>query len=101
MKRLVAVAMMSLLPLTLASSAYADHDYGGGGYSSDEDCRNGGCGEREETYGDNSCKYVCPDFKDSPVQDAFNFGPQICLPGATCHFEDRNPDEQRQGEPQR
>ena len=92
MKRLAAVAMMSLLPLIPASNAYADHEY------PRCDSRNGGCSEREESYENSGCKYVCPSFERSPVHDAFNFAPFICMPGATC-YEDGN--NRQQDEPQR
>lgn len=94
MKRLLGLVLVGAMALGGISPAYADH----GGYR-DGDCEYGGCGEREEEYGDNSCKYVCPDFKDSPVHDAFNFAPVICLPGSTCTIE-RQPEENRQSQPQ-
>lgn len=92
MKRLLAATVIAVG--LWGSPAYADHE--GGGYYAEEDCRNGGCGHREEDYEGANCKYVCPEFRDSPVHDAFNFNPQICLPGATCHFEDRNPEQGEQ-----
>lgn len=91
MKRTLGILLTAAALGLGAAPAYADH----GGYGYEDDCRGGGCGnEREESYEGAGCKYVCPSFKDSPVHDAFNFSPQICLPGATCHFEDR----ERQGE---
>lgn len=90
-----------VLSLGLSTPAYADH--GGDRYRQDEGCgeQGGGCyNEREEDYSHANCKYVCPQFDRSPVQDAFNFNPQVCLPGATCHFEDRQPDEKQPPEGQ-
>lgn len=93
MRTIIAAAVLALTLGVGAGPALADHDYESRdryGHGSDY-----GGNEREERYGDNSCKYVCPDFKDSPVQDAFNFGPVICLPGSTCNVDkqrdDRNP----------
>ena len=84
MKRILGIALLSVL--SLASPAYADH----GGYE-DGDCRGGGCGtERDEQYGNGSCKYVCPAFDRSPVEDSFN----ICLPGATCYWDGQKDREQ-------
>lgn len=86
-RTLAALAATAMLFLGAAPAA-ASHDYGG----YEEGCGRGGAGcgnEREENYEGANCKYVCPQFDRSPVQDAFNFNPQICLPGATCHFEDR------------
>lgn len=93
MKRLVLGAVIAL-SLGMGSPAYADH----GGYRQGDECgRNGGCdNHRRENYGDNSCKYVCPAFDKSPVQDSFNFDPQVCLPGATCYFEDRKKNQEQQ-----
>lgn len=89
------LGVLSLTCLMLAPlPAWADH---GGGY--DEGCgkNGGGCGnEREEDYSGAGCKYVCPSFDKSPVHDAFNFSPFICMPGATCYEDGR----QRQGEGQ-
>ena len=93
------VAAVSVLGVGVATPAMADHDYydrgGRGGHDrgydrdrggdeygngSGGDCRGGGCGtEREEDYGNNSCKYFCPAFDESPVH--------ICLPGSTCNFD--------------
>ena len=77
MRRILLGAMVAL-SMTVVTPAYADH----GGY--DEGCgRNGGCGnEREESYGNDSCKYVCPAFDKSPVQDSFNI--QICVQPGSC-----------------
>lgn len=91
MRKLPFVAVITFAGL-LPTPALADHDE----YPRC-DSRNGGCSEREEQYGDNSCKYVCPDFKDSPVHDAFNFSPTICLPGSTCHFDGQKEGEQGGG----
>jgi hypothetical protein len=79
----------------MASPAAADHDYRGydDGYYDDSygrgyddrdgrECRGGGCGnERDEDYSNGGCKYICP--QDSPITDSFN----VCLPGATCHWD--------------
>jgi hypothetical protein len=73
-------------PFIAPGTALADHDRGGYDYR-DGECDYGGCGEREERYGDGSCKY-CPSFKDSPIH--------ICLPGSTCNYgPDRRQDEER------
>lgn len=85
---MMAAVLAMPVPLTLTSSAaYADHGgYEDGGY--DEGCGRGGGGcnnEREEDYEGAGCKYVCPSFDKSPVHDAFNFAPFICMPGATCY----------------
>lgn len=88
------------VPLTLTSStAYADH--GGDRYDQRDGCgeNGGGCNnEREEDYEGAGCKYVCPSFDKSPVHDAFNFAPFICMPGATCYQKD--PDQNREQEQQ-
>jgi hypothetical protein len=100
MKRLM-VALVVAGGLLAPSPALADHDYderdrdryghSGGDY---------GGNERDEEYGDNSCKYVCPDFKDSPVHDAFNFAPQVCLPGATCYWDGQRDERREEGQPE-
>jgi hypothetical protein len=73
-----------------AGQASADH-----GYSQRDGCgeSGGGCNnEREENYSGAGCKYVCPSFDKSPVQDSFNV--EVCLPGATCHFGEKKGDQQ-------
>jgi hypothetical protein len=91
-----------VLSLGLATPAYADH--GGDRYDQREGCgeQGGGCNnEREEDYSGAGCKYVCPTFDKSPVHDAFNFSPFICMPGATC-YEDggkRQPPQEGQQPP--
>lgn len=92
-RMLVALAASAVLFLG-ASPAAADHDYGGGYDGGEYDDRRGDCRGTKGHCEDND---FSPSFQDSPVRDAFNFSPQICLPGATCHFEDRRPDE-RQGQ---
>lgn len=90
MRRLITAAALAAGLAFVPAPAWADHEWGGGGY--EEGCGRGGAGcgnERHEDYEGANCKYVCPQFDRSPVQDAFNFNPQVCLPGATCHFEDR------------
>jgi hypothetical protein len=102
MRKLGLVAVAILTVVMPANAAFADHDYGGDRYRQDEGCgeQGGGCyNEREEDYSHANCKYVCPQFDRSPVQDAFNFNPQICLPGATCHFEDRERNSDRNPPP--
>jgi len=87
MKRLLGMAMV--LTLGMASPAFADH----GGYRDNDgrECRGGGCdNDRRENYEGAGCKYVCPTFDKSPVQDSFN----VCLPGATCYWGDRRNDRQ-------
>jgi hypothetical protein len=95
MKRILVGAFTALMFLSPAP-AFADH--GGGNGGGEGECgRNGGCNnERDEDYSGAGCKYVCPSFDKSPVHDAFNFDPQICMPGATCHFEDRKQDKKEQ-----
>lgn len=91
MRRLITAALAAGLVL-VPGTAWADR----GGY--DDECRGGGCGnEREENYEGAGCKYVCPSFDKSPVQDAFNISPTICMPMSTCHF-DGSQEEGGQGE---
>jgi len=76
----------SLGPITLV--AYHHGDDGGDSYDYDEGCGRdgGGCNNRRrEDYQGAGCKYVCPSFDKSPVHDAFNFAPFVCMPGATCY----------------
>lgn len=88
MKKFLVAATMSLLPLTLASSpAFADHGYGGGNRGGDQ----GNGNEREEEYGEGSCKYFCPAFDRSPVQDSFN--PTICVMPGSCTSDGKQRDE--------
>lgn len=95
MRRLAMAALAAGLVL-VPGTAWADHD-GGDRYDQRDGCgeNGGGChNRREEDYGGAGCKYVCPSFDKSPVHDAFNFSPFICMPGATCYEDGR----QRQGE---
>jgi len=102
MKRAAATILFGLtMVLGAAAPAVADHDYGGYGRGYDDrdgrECRGGGCGnEREESYDQTGCKYFCPAFDDSPVQDSFN----VCLPGATCNWNGRQPEERQPDEGQ-
>jgi hypothetical protein len=106
---------LSALGLVLAvlfgtpALAYADHrgderSRCGGGYEQSDSygCdQYGGQGNhnrRREDYSGAGCKYVCPSFDKSPVHDAFNFAPFVCMPGATC-YEDGDK-RKRQDEPQ-
>lgn len=98
MKRLAIALVVVVGALTPTATAYADHDgYGGyddgGGYSAERDCRDGGgCNNRRrEEYGDNSCKYVCPAFDKSPVQDSFNL--TICVMPGSCTGEEKKGDQ--------
>lgn len=75
MKRLLGVAMG--LVLLVPAPAWANHEGNSGG--------DYGGNEREEEYGDGSCKYFCPAFDRSPVQDSFN--PTICVLPDSCKFE--------------
>ena len=75
MKRLAVIAL-SVGSLFIPHAAYADHDGGNSG-------GNYGDNEREEEYGNGSCKYFCPAFDRSPVEDSFN----ICLPMANCYWD--------------
>lgn len=84
MRRLMTAALAAGLVLA-PGAAWADQ---GGQRAYGEDCDRGNCGnEREENYEGAGCKYVCPSFEDSPVRDAFNISPVICLPQSTCHFD--------------
>ena len=94
------VAVVALVALMAPAPAYAArgdrpdrHDR-----SCEAEGNGGGCSAREEEYGDNSCKYVCPAFDDSPVHDAFNFAPVVCLPGSTCNV-DRGGDQREEPTP--
>lgn len=102
MKRVVAGVFAGLM--LLATPAYASHDGRGGSNGGGEgECgRNGGCNnERDEDYSGAGCKYVCPSFDKSPVHDAFNFAPFICMPGATCYEDgDKQNKNQKDQEPQ-
>ena len=83
----VAAGLVFSLPPAQAATVARDHV---ARHDDDGDCQGGGCGGRSEEdsrYG--SCRNFCPSFDKSPVQDSFNFDPQVCLPGATCYFEDR------------
>jgi hypothetical protein len=82
MKRTAALAVVALT-LALAPPAYADHD---GGYNRGGDQGSGN--ERDEEYGDNSCKYVCPAFDKSPVQDSFNI--QVCVQPGSCSEKEKS-----------
>lgn len=95
MKRLALALVVVVGALSPTATAYADHDYGGGGYSADRDCRDGGgCNNRRrEEYGDNSCKYVCPAFDKSPVQDSFNL--TICVMPGSCTGEGQKKDGEK------
>lgn len=85
MRAIILTIALVLVP----APAYADH----GGYRDDRDCESGNCNRREDSsYG--QCRNFCPAFDKSPVQDSFNFAPQVCLPGATCYFEDRKKKEE-------
>lgn len=94
MKRVLLGGFLAL-NLLVATPAYADN----GGYGQGDECgRNGGCdNHRRENYGDNSCKYVCPAFDKSPVQDSFNLN--VCLPGATCYYGEPKKDGQGGNQP--
>jgi hypothetical protein len=97
--RLGALIVAGALSLGLAGPAYADRGGNNDRYDQREGCgeQGGGCNnERHENYEGAGCKYICPTFDKSPVQDSFNFDPQVCLPGATCYFEDRKKGSQGQ-----
>lgn len=81
-------AMMLSVALTLAVPAPAWASRGGGNGSGDNECgRNGGCNnERDENYSGAGCKYACPSFDKSPVQDSFNI--QICVQPGSCTAKD-------------
>jgi hypothetical protein len=86
MKKVLGSMLFAALLLGPVMPAYADHGRGGNGGGDGECGRNGGCNnERDEDYSGAGCKYVCPSFDKSPVHDAFNFSPFICMPGATCY----------------
>lgn len=69
-KILVAGAVAALCLFGVTGTAVADHE--GGDCNDTENCQ------------DND---FSPSFKDSPVRDAFNFSPVICLPGSTCNVD--------------
>lgn len=98
MKRMLGLLMAGSLLLGPAAPAYAGR--GGGNGSGDNECgRNGGCNnERDENYSGAGCKYVCPSFDKSPVQDAFNLN--VCMPGATCYYGDPKKKDPNQGDGQ-
>lgn len=81
------VFVVAAAVLVWNDAAWADHEYGGGGWREGCGEQGGGCGnEREETYyGDGSCKYVCPQFDRSPVENSFN--PTICVMPGSCSGE--------------
>ena len=84
MRRIVFTVFAGLM--FVSTPAYADH----GGYNDRDgrECRGGGCeNDREEEYGDGSCKYFCPAFDRSPVEDSFN--PTICVMPGSCTGEGR------------
>ena len=72
-----------------------DRDCGDGGYCAGEDER-GDCRDSGSNCQDND---FSPSFEDSPVRDAFNFAPVICLPGSTCNVE-RGGGSQEEQQPQ-
>jgi hypothetical protein len=107
------IIIIAIASLFATTPAYADHRGGErsqcGGYddgNGSADCSEyGGQGNhnrRNEDYGGAGCKYVCPSFDKSPVHDAFNFSPFVCMPGATC-YEDgdkrKNQDQPPSQEP--
>lgn len=74
--------MVLVLTLGMSAPAYAGDRHG---YRDDRDCQSGNCGnESEDQYG--QCKYVCPAFDKSPVQDSFNI--QVCVQPGSCTAED-------------
>ena len=90
-RRILGTLAVAAALLLTPATAYADH--GGDDYRQREGCgeQGGGCNnEREEDYSGAGCKYVCPSFDKSPVHDAFNFSPEICMPGATCYYGDKD-----------
>lgn len=99
--RRLAGAVLALSLVLGAAPAYAEHGGRGGDdrYDQREGCgeQGGGCNnERDENYSGAGCKYVCPSFDKSPVHDAFNFSPFVCMPGATCYEDgDKRKDEQQ------
>ena len=99
MKRILVVllAAFTFFPV-IPAHAYEDGDDRGNGYRSGEDCRDGGgCHNRRyEDYDGAGCKYICPSFDKSPVHDAFNFSPFVCMPGATC-YEDGDKRKNQEG----
>jgi len=94
--RLTASLLLSASLVLVPAPAFADHDWGGGGYNRGGDQGSGN--EREEDYEGANCKYVCPQFDRSPVRDAFNL--HVCMPGATCHYDGQRGEEPpAEGEP--
>lgn len=98
-RRILSTLAVAALLFVPAAPAYADRGRGdersrcGGGesydsgdsYGCDDYGGQGNNNRRREDYGGAGCKYVCPSFDKSPVHDAFNFSPFICMPGATCY----------------
>lgn len=83
--------------LVLAHPAPALANHQGDRYDQRDGCgeQGGGCNnERDEDYSGAGCKYVCPSFDKSPVHDAFNFSPFVCMPGATCYQKDPDKKEE-------
>jgi hypothetical protein len=88
MKPVLIALALTLAPVGVGP-AHAYHD---GRYRDDRDCESGNCGNSsDDEYG--QCKYACPNFDKSPVHDAFNFSPFICMPGATCYQKDPKQEE--------
>jgi len=77
--------MLALALVLIPTPAYAYH---GGQDRCRGEQREGNCNDRRENYDHAQCKYACPNFDKSPVHDAFNFSPFICMPGATCYQKD-------------
>lgn len=95
MKALGSIVLAAVLSLG-AAPAYAGHGYYDdgrceGGYCAGEDER-GDCRDSGSNCSDND---FSPEFRDSPVRDAFNFSPVVCLPGSTCNFDGRRGDQQQ------
>lgn len=93
MKRVAGMVLVVLLGF--AAPAYADHE--GDRYDQREGCgeQGGGCNnERHENYGGAGCKYVCPSFDKSPVQDSFNI--QVCVQPGSCTDDKKKSGDQAQ-----
>lgn len=91
---IVALALVGLFAIcndngevdALGRLELVSHEYGGG-YYEDED--NWGGEDRNRNRGRDRGAFSPGPFRDSPV-DAFN---NVCMPGATCHYDDRQRNE--------
>lgn len=91
------VAVLALVVALLPAPALADHDRGDDGYEQEYDQRYGSEDDRNRNRDRNRGAFSPGPFDDSPV-DAFN---NVCMPGATCHYDGQRDQRGGQdGEPQ-